>query len=97
MSLPKEYIPVINQFLTEATTEDDLHEMIACCCEAWNGNKRNPTARAKAAIACVFEKERRDANTLYNQYRNISLNQCFGESKTQISEWLNLSDWREWD
>ena len=35
-------------------------------------------------------------NELYNPYRSISLNQCFGDSKASASEWLNLTDWIEW-
>ena len=96
-ALPAEYVSVIASFVDEHTTDDAIHEMIICCYEAWGDPKRNAASRAKSAIQELILKQRREYNALYNPYRNISFNQCIGDSKTPVSEWLNISDWREWD
>jgi len=95
--LPEKHLNVLLNFLSELTTEDDLHEMILCCYEAWKVQKRNPADHARAAIADGIKKRKCEASTLYNKHRNISLDQCFGESKTPAADFLNLSDWREWE
>lgn len=32
---------------------------------------------------------------LYNPYRNLYLDQCYGESKYPLGEWMDLSKYRE--
>lgn len=71
--------------------------MILCCFDAWAYSKRGAASRAAAAIESYFSERNRENKILYNPYKNISLDQCIGESKTPVSEWLNISDWREWD
>ena len=97
MELSEKHLSVLLDFLSELTTEDDLHEMILCCYEAWKTQKRSPAEHARAAIADGIKKRKREASTLYNKHRNISLDQCFGESKTPVADFLNLSEWREWE
>lgn len=96
-SIPKAYAEVIIQFIKKSTTEDELHEMILCCYDAWAHSKRDAASRAITAIKDYFSERNREENILYNPYRNISLNQCIGDSTTPVSEWLNVSDWKEWD
>ena len=83
--------------MSELTTEDELHEMIVCCYEAWNAKSNNPADHARKAIAEGIKKRKREACTLYNKRRNISLNQCYGDSNTPASDFLILSDWQEWE
>jgi len=97
MGLSENYLNVLLDFLSELTTEDALQEMLLCCCEAWEVQKRNPADHARAAIADGIKKRKFEASTLYNKHRNISLDQCFGESKTPAADFLNLSEWREWE
>ena len=87
----------MNHFLKPSTTEDEFNDMVACCFEAWSAKSKNSAAKAAASIDALFRKQRRDENTLYNPYRNISLNQCIGDSTQPVSDWLNASAWREWD
>ena len=87
----------MNQFLNPTTTEDEFNDMVACCCEAWSTKSKNSAANAAAKIDALFRKQRRDENTLYNRYRNISLNQCIGDSTRPVSDWLNVPDHRESD
>ena len=71
--------------------------MVMCCYEAWFSKSNNPSATAAENIEALFKKQRKDENTLYNRHRNISLNQCVGDNTRPVSDWLNVSDWREWD
>jgi hypothetical protein len=71
--------------------------MILCCYAAVNDNGHFSKNKALGNIRALAQKQRHEQNTLYNPYRNISLNQCFGDSKTPVSEWLNVSGWREWE
>ena len=82
-------------FLSDLTSQDDFHEMITCCLEAWANQRKNPATYAHEVISEYIKAQKRDLNTLYGK-RNISLDQCFGDSKTPAGEFLNLSDWREW-
>lgn len=83
--------------MSELTTEDELHEMIVCCYEAWDNKRKNPASIARKAISEGIRRRKYEAATLYNGRRNISLNQSFGDSKTPASDFLNLSEWQEWD
>ena len=92
MSLPVSYVKTVLPFINPKTTADDFHEMVALCCSS----EPYPCKAAKA-IKEYLAKQRRDNSMLYNQRRNISLDQCIGDSRNPVSDWLNLSDWREWD
>lgn len=74
-----------------------LHDMIMCCYEAFNKDGRFSKSNAIMNIQTLIREQKRDRNTLYNPYRNISLDQCIGGSKRPVSDWLDLSEWREWD
>lgn len=56
-----------------------------------------PAKKATEAIREYFAEQRRENNTLYSPYRNISLNQHIGDSRFPVSDWLNISGWQEWD
>ena len=88
---------IILSHLTENTDAEALHDMILCCYEAYDERRRLSKSDAIINIRTLTRKQKRDRNTLYNPHRNISLNQCIGDSKTPVSDWLNLSEWREWD
>ena len=71
--------------------------MILCCFEAVNVNGHFSRTKAFNNIQALIKKQKQEQNKLYNPHRNISLDQCVGDSTTPVSEWFNLSDWREWD
>ena len=98
MVLPKAYLSALTLFIQEHTDPDTFHEMIACCCEAWNTKKRtsDATKLAKELIISILKKQATERFTLYHDKRNISLDQCIGDSRTPVSEWLLLDDWDEW-
>ena len=95
-SLDKCYVSVISEFLNEFTTIDDFHDMIKLCLEAWQLSNKNPADLARQMITDNIQTKKFEAAVLYSR-RNISLNQCFGDSKTPAGEFLNLSDQEEWD
>ena len=88
---------VIIPRITASTDQDLLHEMIVCCFEVANVHKTFSKTKAASSIETMVQKRNRESNILYNPYRNISLNQCVGESRVPVSEWMNLSDWQEWE
>lgn len=84
-------------FLHSMLTEDDFHKMVELYYEMKQQGKYRLNERTTEAIRESFAEQRRENNTLYNPYRNISLNQHIGDSRSPVSEWLNISGWREWD
>lgn len=79
------------------TDQDVLHDMIMCCYESIDAKGRFSKNIASAKLKEMAQKKKLEQSILYNPYRNISLNECVGENQVAVSEWLNLSDWREWD
>lgn len=78
-------------------TPDDFHEMALICLEEMKEPNKKAISSAQKRIRDHFREERHKQRILYNPSRNISLNECIGESKTPVSEWLNVAGWREWD
>ena len=97
MTLPSAMRTVILPYIVESTNQDFLHDLIVCCYEALNERKAFSKLRAKQIIDTMIRERNRENNILYNRFRNISINQCIGESKVPVSEWMNLSEWREWE
>ena len=83
--------------MDDRLTEDEFHEMIAICYSVPNYSKERFICKVTENIREFFAAQRRENNTIYNPHRNISLDQSFGDNGTPVSDWLNISDWREWD
>ena len=96
-SLSSKTLNVIVPLLTEKTTEDQLHDMILCCYEILADGKPGFVKRAVALISKRQQEEKKKNNAIYNPYRNISFNQCLGESNMPVSDWLMLPEQSEWD
>ncbi len=84
-------------FLDLRTDPDQLHDMIVFCLEEGSRSKAAFKLIVRKRIEELIREKKRVDNHLYNPYRNISLNQCCGDSKTPASEWLNLSGKQEWE
>lgn len=97
MTLPKAFIEVILPFLSHQLTEDDFHDMVFLCYSIPTQARDRFVCKATEAIREFFAEQRRKNNTIYNPYRNISLNQCFSDSNSPASDWLITDDWQEWD
>ena len=88
---------VILPRITVFTDQDYLHDMIVCCYEVLRERRSFSKALAVKKIEAMAKQRNREKYTLYNPYRNISLNQSTGDSNVPASDWMNLSGWREWD
>ena len=97
MALPKKYLEAILPFLHGYLSQDDFHQMILLCYESPAQSSKRFVDKTILFIREHFAHQRRINHILYNPYLNISFNQCIGTSKSPVSEWLNASDWREWD
>ena len=95
--LPRAVREAITPFLRSGISLDDFHEMVLICLEVMQKPNKKALSFAQEQIRYYFREERQKHRILYNPSRNISLNQCIGESKTPVSEWLNVTGWREWD
>ena len=71
--------------------------MLLCCYEVWSENAAFSEIQAIERIEKMQAEKARELRLLYNPFRNISLNQSLGGNDVPISEWMLLSDWREWD
>ena len=86
----------LSSYISDYTNEDTFHDLIVCCYEAVSESGRFSKTKARRNIESLSRKQKNEINKLYNPYRNVSLDQCFGESRTAASEWLSVSDWQEW-
>ena len=91
MLLPESFVEAMLPYLREYTSIDAFHEYILCCYEACGSRGHRFRQKVRTAIDHKIRKYRRDKYILYNIRRNISLNQGWGDSKTPVSDWLDLS------
>lgn len=77
-TLQKEHVEIMLPFLSDKTTEDIFHEMIAICYEAEGANHKVRCAKAKREIIEYLKAQKKEKQTLYNEHRNISFNQSYG-------------------
>lgn len=76
-------------FLTAELSEDDFQELVMICYQTQAVSKRDFDLRAASAIRAYFSSRKAEC---IRSKRNLSLDQCIGESKVPVSEWLNLSE-----
>lgn len=76
-------------FLKAELSEDDFQELVMICYQTQAASKRNFDLHAASAMRAYISS--RKAESIRSK-RNLSLDQCIGESKVPVSEWLNLSD-----
>ena len=87
----------ISPFITESISEDFFHDIVICCLSAEAKYRGDRFVECVSnLISEVIKKKNDEARDLYNPYKNISIDQCIGDSKIPVSDWLNLSDWSEW-
>ena len=75
---------------TYAVDEEDFFENLVLYCEeadhtASGGRFRD---RAFCIVEAALREQRQEASKLYNPYRNLYLDKCYGESKTPLGEWM---------
>ena len=75
---------------TYAVDEEDFFENLVLYCEkadhaASGGRFRDSAFRI---VEAALREQRQEASKLYNPYRNLYLDKCYGESKTPLGEWM---------
>lgn len=65
-------------------------ELVVCCAEAEASSGSTFQKRACQKIDALLCEHIREANKLYDPYRNLYLDKCYGESKTPLGAWIDL-------
>lgn len=72
--------------------EDFFSNLVLCCYEAdANCSRGKFFTSACCMIDAMLCEQRKETAKLYNPYRNLYLNKCYGESKTPLGEWMNFA------
>lgn len=96
-TLPYKYYEVIAKYPYKRGTyfvdEEDFFENLILYCEeadhALSGGRFRD--RAFRIVEAALRKQRLEASKLFNPYRNLYLDKCYGESKTPLGDWMNFS------
>lgn len=97
LALPKEFAFIAEPFLDAGIDEDHFQDLVLAYYSARKVSpKKNRYTEIRSHVQMMLKEHNRADNILYNPHRNISLNQCFGDSNAPAADWLNLTDWEEW-
>ena len=98
MTLRQKYCQVISAFPYKPgrygmDEEDYFSTLVLLCLEADRGRPslRGFRARADRLIRAELETRRQETQTLYNPFKNLYLDQCYGDGKTPLGTWMDLS------
>ena len=76
--------------------EDDFFmELVVHCEEAKLSTGGAFLERARMAIEADLYKQKQEMHKLYNPYRNLYLDKCYGESKQPLVEWMDFGKYKE--
>lgn len=75
--------------------EDFFAELILQCREAESCSGGSFLERDCRAIDADLHERMLQARKLYNPYRNLYLDKCYGESKTPLGAWMDFSKYEE--
>lgn len=80
--------------------KDIFHEMITICLEvdaiAQKTRKKNQFKdRSIKEIDTYLSKKKMEDQKLYNPYRNLYLDKCYGDSEVPLEAWMNFSDFEQ--
>ena len=90
MALHVVHVETLLPYLNENTDEEQFNEMVCVCYEQNGRFLRNRITVTRQAIDDILREKRAEKYTLYSS-RNISFNQCIGNSKVPVSEWLDVT------
>lgn len=98
MTLRQKYCQVISAFPYKSgrygmDEEDYFSTLVLLCLEADCGRPSTGGFRAQAdrLIRTELKTRRQETQKLYNPFRNLYLDQCYGDSRTPLGAWLDLS------
>jgi len=90
MALHVVHVETLLPYLNENTDEEQFNEMVCVCYEQNRSFMRSRINATRQAIDDILREKRYEKYTLYSS-RNISFNQCIGNSKVPVSEWLDVT------
>lgn len=65
-------------------------ELVLCCEEFKQLHGKAFAKRVCSTVEAHLCEERQKARKLYNPYRNLFLDKCYGDSKTPLVDWINF-------
>ena len=95
--LPKKYHAVIARYVYSKDSypmdeEDCFENLVVYCIEADHATSgKNFYNRVFQIVEAALFKQRQEVKKLYNPYRNLFLDKCYGESKRTLGEWMDFS------
>ena len=89
--LPKKWLPVFAHYPYEwrkylMEEEDFFMELVLRCKETDSLSGDIFLKRVYQAIDTLIQKQRQEAYKLYNPYRNLYLDKCYGDSQIPLGE-----------
>ena len=75
--------------------EDFFMGLVAHCAEAKLTTGGTFLERVRRAIEADLYKQKQEMRKLYNPYRNLYLDKCYGEGKQPLVEWMDFSKCEE--
>ena len=69
---------------------DFFMELVLCCEEFKQLHGKAFLKRVCSTVEAHLCEERQKARKLYNPYRNLFLDKCYGDSKTPLVDWINF-------
>lgn len=74
---------------------DFFQELVLHCKEAEHSAGGTFLERVCRRIDADLYEQAQKARKLYNPYRNLYLDKCYGESKRPLVEWMDFSEYEE--
>ena len=95
MVLPREFLEVLVLYAGNVhISEDDFREMMTIGVEM-KGVLHRKAGFKEMAIKKINDylyKKRQEEHKLYNPYKNLFLDKCYGTSKVPLGVWMNFRD-----
>lgn len=76
--------------------QEDFFNSLVCLCAEVNRTRTSLAlfqARACRYIHAKLEEIKKENSTLYNPFKNLYLDKCYGESQAPLGAWIDLSDY----
>lgn len=70
---------------------DFFYELVTLCIETQHVGGRDFLARVCESIDAVLREHKMMMRFLYNPYRNLYMDKCYGDSKVPLVEWMDFS------
>lgn len=99
MALKQKYCQVIAAFPYKVgrygmEEEDYFATLVLLCLEAdqRKRSRRKFQEQAYRQITGELERRKKETQKLYNSFRNLCLDKCYGEGKVPLGSWMNFKN-----